>query len=101
MNLSLPSAETAREVFEALRRDVGYSYRSEGSDCVLELLGHVGRGCVRSVGVRDGVELTVVDCVFRESFRLMLFMMRVEVYSHGTMSASPAEAWSQEQRSDD
>lgn len=70
MNLSLPSVETAREVFEALRRDFGFSYRSEGLDWVLELPESAGRGCVRSVGIRDGLELTVVDCTFRESFRL-------------------------------
>lgn len=66
----MPRMRGAREMFEALERDFGFSYGVDGLDLVMELPEEVGRGVVRTASVREGVEITFLDCAFAEDFSM-------------------------------
>lgn len=70
MKFAMPPMRGAREVFEALRQDFGFSYSVEGMDLVMELPEKVGRGVARTATVREGVEITILDCAFAGDFSM-------------------------------
>lgn len=65
VKLAVPQASNNREVLEWMRRESGFSELSEGSESVLGLPGWLGEGWVKSVELREGLELFITDCVFR------------------------------------
>lgn len=66
VKLVLPPTDLAKEAFEDFPRELGFRISSDGLDSVVELPEEIGRGSVRSIGLRDGLEVSVADCVFEE-----------------------------------
>jgi AraC family transcriptional activator of pyochelin receptor len=62
MKLSATDLRTPEELFEQASRVMGTPYRSDGYESALSFPNAIGRGYVRNVRLREGLEVFAADC---------------------------------------